>query len=323
MIATAILLYGRFSSLSPSDYRTAPHRRKQIAASRLSSAHAVSFGSFACFVCQETGSGATAAMKKTDWAKRIQRAADLAERYPSSAEILAFYRHILEFQSTLRAGVSSSGSGDNVPFRDRLNLDSAARQLPALLTLTQQKGPEKLALEAADISRADVQQQREMLQSFLSATSADEPATNPFFARVLLQPYAEELAAATLLRPRPVGSTCPVCDRRPQVAVLRPEGDGGKRFLVCSFCASEWEFRRVLCPMCGEEDYQKLPRYSAEQIAAVRVEACDACKCYLKSVDLTVDGLAVPLVDEIASAPLDIWAMEHGFNKIVPNLMGL
>ena len=262
-------------------------------------------------------------MKKLDWAKRIARAADLAERYPSSAEILTFYRHILEFQSALRAGIPPTGSGDNVPFRDRLNLDSAVKQLPALLTLVQRKAPEKLALEAADISRADVQHQRQMLQRFLSATSADEQDTNPFFARVLLQPYAEELAVATLSKPGPVGSICPVCGGKPQVAVLRPEGDGGKRFLVCSFCTTEWEFRRVLCPMCGEEDYQKLPRYSAEQIAAVRVEACDACKCYLKSVDLTVDGHAVPIVDEVATAPLDIWAMEHGFNKIVPNLMGL
>jgi formate dehydrogenase maturation protein FdhE len=37
---------------------------------------------------------------------------------------------------------------------------------------------------------------------------------------------------------------------------------------------------------------------------------------------MTVDGLAVPLVDEVATAALDVWAMERGFNKISPNLMG-
>jgi FdhE protein len=52
------------------------------------------------------------------------------------------------------------------------------------------------------------------------------------------------------------------------------------------------------------------------------VEACDTCKYYLKSVDMTVDGLAVPLADEIATASLDIWAVEHGFSKVSPNLMG-
>ena len=115
---------------------------------------------------------------------------------------------------------------------------------------------------------------------------------------------------------------CPVCGARPQAAVLRPEGDGGKRFLLCSLCLTEWEFRRILCPVCGEEDYQKLPRYSAEDRAAARVEACDTCHFYLKSIDLTVDGHAVPLVDEVATVPLDLWAEEHGYKKAERNLMG-
>lgn len=104
--------------------------------------------------------------------------------------------------------------------------------------------------------------------------------------------------------------------------MIRPEGDGGKRLLLCSLCQSEWEFRRILCPACGEVNHEKLPRYSAEGIASVRVEACDTCKHYLKSIDMTVDGLAVPVVDEIATAPLDLWAAEHGYQKIRLNLMG-
>ena len=48
----------------------------------------------------------------------------------------------------------------------------------------------------------------------------------------------------------------------------------------------------------------------------VCVEACDSCGRYIKAVDLTVDGRAVPLVDEIATLPLNIWAEEHGYSKI-------
>jgi len=79
----------------------------------------------------------------------------------------------------------------------------------------------------------------------------------------------------------------------------------------------------VLCPNCAEENHTRLPRFSAEDFPHVRVEACDTCKHYLKSVDLTLNGLAVPLVDEIAAAPLDLWAAEHGYEKIELNLMGL
>lgn len=168
---------------------------------------------------------------------------------------------------------------------------------------------------------AEFEQQRQMLHSFLLATQ--QPESTHFFARVLLQPQAEQLALNQ--QPQSVDSSasvCPVCGARPQAAVLRPEGDGGKRFLLCSFCSTEWEFRRILCAMCGEVDHQKLPRYSAEDFAAVRVEACDTCKYYLKSVDMTVDGHAVPLVDEVATVALDVWAIEHGFTKISLNLMG-
>ena len=53
------------------------------------------------------------------------------------------------------------------------------------------------------------------------------------------------------------------------------------------------------------------------------MECCDACKQYLKSIDLTKNGLAEPLVDEIASAPLDLWSREHGYTKLQLNLVGL
>ncbi len=262
--------------------------------------------------------------KKPDWGKRIGRASDLAERHAYAAEILRFYRGILEFQCTLYDGVAlRPASRHEVPFAERLDVDAAARHLPALLTLVQKSGPSKLAQQAAEIGKTSADEQRQTLRDFLAGLDNGHQEPQAFFPRALFQPQAERLAATPAAELEGfAGSVCPVCGARPQVAVLHPEGDGGKRFLLCSFCLTEWEFRRILCPMCAEEDYQKLPRYSAEDPIAVRVEACDTCKYYLKSVDMTVDGLAVPVVDEIATAPLDLWAAEHGYSKISLNLMG-
>jgi len=53
------------------------------------------------------------------------------------------------------------------------------------------------------------------------------------------------------------------------------------------------------------------------------VEACDHCRVYLKAIDLTRNGLAVPEVDELASVALDIWAAEKGYTKLQGNLLGL
>jgi FdhE protein len=55
----------------------------------------------------------------------------------------------------------------------------------------------------------------------------------------------------------------------------------------------------------------------------VRVESCDTCRHYIKTIDLTKDGRAVPVVDELAAIPLSLWASENGYTKVSPNLLGL
>jgi len=141
-----------------------------------------------------------------------------------------------------------------------------------------------------------------------------------FFERVLEQPRFEQQARQSPVDTRSVQPDCPFCFEKPLVAILRPEGDGGRRTLLCGRCFTEWEFRRLLCPNCGEEDRDKLPVYTAPEFPHIRVEACDTCRCYIKAVDLTRDGNAVPEVDEIAALPLDLWAIEQGYQKLAPNL---
>jgi FdhE protein len=156
--------------------------------------------------------------------------------------------------------------------------------------------------------------------------SSDHP-TAAYSARVLawifLQPYAEYLAdhrEAAIVDGTP--STCPLCGGKPAVGVLRSEGDGAKKSLICMLCAHEWAFRRIYCPACGEEREPQMAYYSAPEIAHVRVDVCDTCHTYLKSIDLTKTGLAVAVVDELATIPLDLWAREHGYEKLQINLLG-
>ena len=88
-------------------------------------------------------------------------------------------------------------------------------------------------------------------------------------------------------------------------------------------CATEWRFRRLTCPHCGEIEVDKLPVHTAESITHVRVDACTTCSRYIKTVDLRKRGDAVPLVDELAAVELDIWAQEQGLTKLRVNVLGL
>jgi FdhE protein len=156
-----------------------------------------------------------------------------------------------------------------------------------------------------------------------------DPSDRQFFAKAILQPYAQWLAESGV-EPvdRPVtraGNRCQFCGGAPQLSILHTtnELEGGGRQLLCATCLTTWPFRRVVCPSCGEEDDRKLGYFHTPAFDHLRVDGCDSCRHYLKTVDLTRLGLAVPIVDEVAGAPLDVWACDHGYEKIELNLLGL
>ena len=67
-------------------------------------------------------------------------------------------------------------------------------------------------------------------------------------------------------------------------------------------------FLRVVCPACDEQRFDALPIYTADGFSHARIDACDSCRVYLKTIDLTKDGLAEPAVDDLATLPPDLWA---------------
>ena len=72
----------------------------------------------------------------------------------------------------------------------------------------------------------------------------------------------------------------------------------------------------------GQLDLQAL---EGEQSPAARYdgEECGSCRTYVKAIDLREVGLAVPVVDELASIDLDLWAVEQGLSKLHTNLLGM
>ena len=80
---------------------------------------------------------------------------------------------------------------------------------------------------------------------------------------------------------------------------------------------------RIVCPACDEGDPAKLPTFQSPSYAAVRIEACETCRRYVKSIDLTVDGRAIPEVDDLVSLSMDLWAAARGFARIELGLAGI
>jgi FdhE protein len=186
-------------------------------------------------------------------------------------------------------------------------------------------GPASLAADAQDLLAADPDVVAEILLDYWRS-----PTDTQFFAKAILQPYMRWLAETkTTSAGRELARgerTCPFCGGQPQVSFLQAKensAESGNRDLLCAICLSSWEFRRVVCANCGEERPAKLGYFHSPEFDHIRIEACDSCKHYLKGIDLTRLGYAVPLVDEIYASPLDLWAREHGYTKIELNLIGL
>jgi FdhE protein len=266
---------------------------------------------------------ATNTIVQDTWRGRVHRAADLAATEAPSRALLVFYAALVAAQRDLYDLLCARSRWFGAPERDLVPLRAHAAMI---LDAVAQAGPEPLAIEARHLCEAADADLLQMLRQCWEA-----PSDRQFFAKAILQPYAQRLredGAAPVGRPHPrVDNRCPFCGGAPQLSLLRGAGDpaleGGARALQCATCLAVWPFRRALCPNCGEEDERRLGYFSTPALDHLRLETCDTCKHYLKCVDLTRLGTAVPLVDEIAGAPLDIWAAEHGYTKIELNLVGL
>jgi FdhE protein len=250
------------------------------------------------------------------WDLRIARASELSKKHSAVAELLGFYQSLARLQKSVYESVAAANDHD---------ISFLLRHFPALSRLIMQSGSPALKEAAAALEEASEDERLALLTGFWQheVESQDLSAEYAFFAHALLQPFAEYLAEKTNSATQSSPPLCPFCGSKPQLAVLRPEGDGAKRFLLCSLCGTEWFFRRVLCPNCAEENKEKLPVFTAEEFDYVRVDACDTCHTYIKSIDLSKNGKAVPVVDELATVSLNLWAQENSYQKLQPNLFGV
>lgn len=268
------------------------------------------------------------------WDERIARARLLAAEHSAASNVLTFYANLAEYQRSL-AGTSRGSPTATTNFADALDVDAAAAAVRGFLRWLQRYAPAPLARVAAEGDDVPLERWQDLMRQRVGAgarESSDDDAATAFVVEAILQPFAERAArplreargsTVRLKADTTYGSRCPICGSRPVVGALREEGHGARRTLTCGLCLTEWDYLRVRCPACEEERFDALPVYTGDTLPHARVDACDTCRTYMKTIDLTKDGLAMPLVDDLASVPLDLWAREHGYRRWCPNLLRL
>ncbi len=104
---------------------------------------------------------------------------------------------------------------------------------------------------------------------------------------------------------------CPVCGSLPGLSMFKGEGE---RFLFCGFCWHKWPSKRLYCPFCENKDSKSLQYFFIEEEKEYRVDLCDECKKYIKTVDTRkTDRYIYPPLELLSTLHLDIKAREMGF----------
>jgi FdhE protein len=263
---------------------------------------------------------AAAAATANPWPLRRERAADLAERYPHAAEMLRLYQALTIVQE------AAYQEGRSTPPRlEEIAELAATSVLPDVVDATVSSGPARLRDGVISVFRqADLVN---LVQRWLDQQPLG--AFETFLARASASPLLEAVSPHPGPPPqggREIRHRCPSCGGLPQLSYFAVSGEAlvsGPRYLVCSRCATNWIFSRMTCAGCGESTGTKLPIFQEpERLPHVRVDGCRTCRKYLLTFDLRRDTRAVPVVDEIAALPLDLYATDQGFIKITPNLLG-
>lgn len=274
----------------------------------------------------------------------VRQAADaiIAAR-PSYAELITFYARIFTAQEDARLRISLPP----VRLSDELVRIKRREQLPLVMTaemafdrqaaedllkeicrITIDCGPE--LARAAQALSGQPPKAAALFEPFLKAQESDilagaeemgvEPKALAFFLYHSLRPSLCNGAAqlATYLDPSPSGEQghCPVCGSPPAIAWLEGEG---QRHLSCGFCWHRWPVNRARCPFCGSRNQEGLLYLYSEEEKEYRVDACQSCRTYLKTVDTRVLGRpAYPPLEQVASLHLDLKASETGYESALP-----
>ena len=107
---------------------------------------------------------------------------------------------------------------------------------------------------------------------------------------------------------------CPICGKEPKIGEIRDEEEG-KRYLFCHQCGFKWHFHRIKCPFCGNEEQHSLAYFEVEGEERYRVDVCNKCRRYIKTVELPKSSEEPNLdIEDIATLHLDMIAYDEGYN---------
>jgi FdhE protein len=276
---------------------------------------------------------------------QITKAAELLkELRPAYGAILDFYKQIFIAQEDSKDKIGN----DPIQISDEMLSIKANEEFP-LINLSEftidAKASKMLLIKICGITKESSGDMSSSARAILKAVDAEEFDLDPLFWGLLeeddnifektakkyaikkgdlafivynsikpsLSLCAEQLSAC-LDKDKPWGKGyCPICGSPPGLSMFQGEGE---RFLFCSFCWHKWSSRRLYCPFCDNTDTKTLNYFFSEDEKEYRVDLCDKCNKYIKTIDTRkTERIIYPPFEQVATLHLDIKAKEMKYES--------
>ena len=274
----------------------------------------------------------------TLFAARAERFRSLAEGH-QLAPYLRFLAELSDIQHRLQEGLTepdmpaedarARAREHGMPPLDRghftpdIAFDATLDRLFSLAAGVDMPEPARAALMRA--SGADAGVRAAMLRAVLDDAIPVEALADHLFVAAALQVHFARLAARLDAKSLvPVGDgACPCCGGPPVASlVVGWTGAHNSRFCACSLCATQWNYVRIKCTLCGSTggiSYQHV-----ENDKLIRAETCESCRCYVKILQQVENPELDPVADDVASLALDLLVREQGFRRgaVNPFMLG-
>jgi FdhE protein len=274
--------------------------------------------------------------------ERIQQ---VKKKRPGYGKILNFYQSVKEAQERARGSLKIA----SVPLRKEwkellskegfslvqkedfpLDIESSVRLFETLCQAGRDANPH-LAAEIMKIKEA-IHDKRMDLKKLLTGGSKEQRIDEKtkdlgldknvflFLIQTSIMPSIEagveqlrrELDPETWLK-----GYCPLCGSLPTLSLLKEEA--GKRYLLCSYCGYQWRMDRISCPFCKNKDQESLHYFFGEGEETYRIDLCDRCHQYIKTIDTRSLQKSDPVLEDLATLHLDLLASRKGYQRPTPN----
>ena len=280
-----------------------------------------------------------------DWAKKLsKRIEEIRRKRPGYGPMLDFYQKIREAQERIKPSLKEKPIPFKREWKDLLKKEgfpllqkkefpvdgeASAALFHTLCQIAKETNP--YLSEQVNKIEATLRSQKTDLKELLEKGWDEKrieqaagdfevaPGVFTFLVQNSVKPSVE--AAVKQLQNEIDGESwlkgnCPVCGCLPSLSLLRNET--GIRYLLCSFCDYQWRLERLSCPYCGNREQASLGYFSGEGEETHRIDLCDQCHQYIKTIDFRITEVFEPFLEDLATLHLDLLAVQKGYERPVP-----